>query len=136
MAHSVYNPPGLPPVPQMSWAVQAAGTLYLSGHVAFDGDKLVGEGDPKAQAEQIFKNISKSLAAAGATFGDVVKLTCYALSPEAYAGYAAVKSNYVDVAGPAGTAIIVKALLDPRLLLEVEAIALVPAILCSKADDN
>jgi enamine deaminase RidA (YjgF/YER057c/UK114 family) len=100
--------------------------VYLSGHVAFDGDRVVGEGDPLAQAEQIFKNLEASLSAAGATFQDVVKLTCYALSPEDYAGYAAVKKLYVAETGPAGTAIIVKALLDPRLLLEVEAIAVIP----------
>jgi enamine deaminase RidA (YjgF/YER057c/UK114 family) len=109
----------------MSWAVQAGDAVYLSGHVAYDGDELVGEGNARAQAEQIFKNLSKSLAAAGATFDDVVKLTCYAVSPEAYQGYAAVKADHVDIAGPAGTAVIVKALLDPRLLLEVEAIAVV-----------
>jgi enamine deaminase RidA (YjgF/YER057c/UK114 family) len=109
----------------MSWAVRAGGVVYLSGHVAYDGDEMVGEGDAKAQAEQIFKNLSESLAAAGATFEDVVKLTCYAVSSEAYQGYAAVKGDYVDITGPAGTAVIVKALLDPRLLLEVEAIAVV-----------
>src|ERR1700744_4594393 len=108
MVHAVYNPPGLPLVPRMSWAVEADGTLYLSGHVAYDGDNVVGEGDAKAQAEQIFKNLGATLAAAGATFADVVKLTCYALSPEAYQGYATVKGDYVDVGGPAGTAIIVK----------------------------
>jgi enamine deaminase RidA (YjgF/YER057c/UK114 family) len=123
MRHEAFNPEGLVVSPRMSWAVRAGTTVYLSGHVAFDGDRVVGEGDPLAQAEQIFKNLEASLSAAGATFEDVVKLTCYALSPEAYQGYAAVKKNYVADTGPAGTAIIVGALLDPRLLLEVEAIA-------------
>jgi enamine deaminase RidA (YjgF/YER057c/UK114 family) len=109
--------------PRMSWAVRAGATVYLSGHVAFDGDRVVGEGDPLAQAEQIFKNLELSLLAAGAAFEDVVKLTCYAVSPEAYQGYAAIKKNYVAEAGPAGTAVIVKTLLDSRFLLEVEAIA-------------
>jgi enamine deaminase RidA (YjgF/YER057c/UK114 family) len=123
MRHDPFNPEGLPVSPRMSWAVRAGRTVYLSGHVALDGDRVVGEGDPLEQARHIFKNLERSLSAAGATFEDVVKLTCYALSPEAYQGYAAVKKDYVAEAGPAGTAIIVKALLDPRLLLEVEAIA-------------
>jgi enamine deaminase RidA (YjgF/YER057c/UK114 family) len=126
MTHATFNPEGLVVSSRMSWAVRAGATIYLSGHVAFDGDRVVGEGDPLAQAEQIFKNLEMSLTAAGATFEDVVKLTCYALSPEAYQGYAAVKKKYIAEVGPAGTAIIVKALLDPRLLLEVEAIAVLP----------
>src|ERR1700722_7508007 len=104
ITHATFNPDGFQVSPRMSWAVRAGATVYLSGHVAFDGDRVIGEGDPLAQAEQIFKNLEASLAAAGATFEDVVKLTCFALSPEAYDGYAAVKKRYVAEAGPAGSA--------------------------------
>jgi enamine deaminase RidA (YjgF/YER057c/UK114 family) len=44
---------------------------------------------------------------------------------DAYAGYAAAKKRYLADDGPAGTAILVTGMLDPRLLLEVDAIAVV-----------
>jgi enamine deaminase RidA (YjgF/YER057c/UK114 family) len=113
----------------MSWAVRAGETVYMSGHVAMEADgTVVGEGDAEAQAEHIFQGLEATLAGAGATFADVVKLTCYCVSPDVYAGYAAVKKKYVGPQAPAGTALVVKALLDPKLLLEVEAVAVIPAV--------
>src|SRR5262245_24146680 len=52
--------------------------VYISGQIALDKDgMLVGAGDMKAQAEQVFKNLDAALKAAGATFGDVVKMNTY-----------------------------------------------------------
>ena len=56
----------------------AAKMVYISGQIAYDKDgKIVGAGDMKAQAEQVFKNLQIALAAAGATFSDVVKMNTY-----------------------------------------------------------
>src|ERR671931_818018 len=62
-----------------SHVVSGRGRLVaVSGQVAFDEDgKLVGEGDPAAQAKQVFENLRRCLAAAGASFADVVKLTFF-----------------------------------------------------------
>ena len=55
-----------------------AKTVYVAGQIAFDKDgKVVGVGDMKAQAEQVFKNLQAALDAAGAKFSDVVKMNTY-----------------------------------------------------------
>jgi 2-iminobutanoate/2-iminopropanoate deaminase len=123
MRHEPIQVDYLPRAPGMSQGARAGNTVYLSGQVAFGPDGLVGEGDAQAQAEQIFHNIEQVLQATGATFEDVVKLTCFLVGAEAYAGYAAVKTKYVAADGPAGTAVLVAGLLDPRLLMEVEVVA-------------
>jgi enamine deaminase RidA (YjgF/YER057c/UK114 family) len=52
--------------------------VFIAGQIALDKDgKVVGEGDMKAQAEQVFKNLEAALAAAGAKFTDVVKMNTY-----------------------------------------------------------
>jgi 2-iminobutanoate/2-iminopropanoate deaminase len=115
---------GLPTGPNLSHAVRAGNTLYLAGQVALTLDRqVVGEDDPRAQAEQVFRNIESVLTASGASFGDVVKLTCFVSRPEVYAHYAAVRSRYLLPNRPAETAIVVGPMIDPRLLLEVEVIA-------------
>src|SRR5471032_3058245 len=72
------NPPALSTPTGYTHIVEVAGpakTVYISGQIAYDKDgKVVGAGDMKAQAEQVFKNLQTALTAAGATFSDVVKM--------------------------------------------------------------
>src|SRR5205823_14473822 len=71
------NPPALSKPTGYTHVVEASGgkTVYISGQIALDKDgNVVGQGDMKAQAEQVFKNLQAALAAAGATFKDVVKM--------------------------------------------------------------
>src|SRR5205823_8202070 len=71
------NPPTLSKPTGYTHVVEATGgkTVYISGQIAFDTEgKIVGEGDMKAQVEQVFKNLQAALSAAGATFKDVVKM--------------------------------------------------------------
>jgi len=110
-------------MPGMSQVVRAGNTLYISGQVGLDESGGVAENDADAQAVQIFENLKACLDASGASFDDIVKLTCFCVSVDDYAAYSKVKKQHVDSDGPAGTAVIVKALLDPRLLIEVEAVA-------------
>ncbi|GAA3050892.1 RidA family protein [Streptomyces olivoverticillatus] len=72
-------PEGVAPGAGYTHVVMGTGRLVaLSGQVALDADgKVVGAGDPAAQARQVFDNVRRCLAAAGATFDDVVKLTYY-----------------------------------------------------------
>jgi len=110
----------------MSQMVRAGDTLYLSGQCSLDarGD-VVGEGDPNAQARQCFQNIADLLATEGATLADVVRLTCFVPDVDVYAAYMAVKCELFPVDPPTGTTVVVSALLDPRFLMEVEAVAVV-----------
>ena len=72
------NPPTLSKPTGYTHVVEVSGatrTVYISGQIAYDKDgKVVGAGDMKAQAEQVFENLETALTAAGATFADVVKM--------------------------------------------------------------
>ena len=101
--------------------------IAVSGQVALDesGD-VVGKGDPEAQARQVFENLRRCLAAAGAAFGDVVKLTYYVTDVADMPAIRAVRDEYVGTSQlPASTAVQVVALVRPELLLEIEAFALI-----------
>ena len=123
-------PEGVAPSNGYTHVVMGTGRLIaLSGQVAFDenGD-LVGTGDPAAQARQVFENLRRCLAAAGAGFDDVVKLTYFVTDVAYLPAVRAVRDQYIDVERrPASTAVQVVALIRPELLLEVEAFAILPA---------
>jgi len=101
--------------------------VVVSGQVAQDErGELVGRGDPTAQARQVFENLRLCLAAAGAGFGDVVKLTFFVLDVADLPAVRAARDAVIDIAWPpASTAVQVAALFAPGYLLEVEAWALV-----------
>lgn len=103
--------------------------VYVSGQVSYDRDGIVaGKGDMRAQAEQVFRSLTHNLAAAGATWSDVVKLNAYMtrMSTEAINVYREVRSRYLDPKRlPASTLVGVKRLVHEDLLLEVEAVAAV-----------
>jgi enamine deaminase RidA (YjgF/YER057c/UK114 family) len=126
------NPEGLSQPPGYSHVVTARGgtTVYISGQVAFDAaGNIVGEGDHRRQAEQVFANLGLALAAAGASFEHVVKLTSYVvdLRREVTLMLREVRAGYLSQEHPpASTLVAVPALVDPRLLLEIEAIAVIP----------
>src|SRR5262245_65241678 len=75
------NPPTLSKPTGYTHVVEVIGPgkiVYIAGQIALDKDgKVVGGGDMKAQAEQVFKNLEAALAAAGAKFSDVVKMNTY-----------------------------------------------------------
>ncbi|WP_020119126.1 RidA family protein [Streptomyces canus] len=101
--------------------------VAVSGQVAVDEDgKVVGERDAVAQARQVFENLRRCLAAAGATFDEVLKLT-YFVSDMAHlpAIRAARAAHIPDDRLPAASAVQVAALVRPEFLLEIEAFAVV-----------
>lgn len=105
--------------------------IFLAGQVANDSaGQLVGKDDIKAQAQQVFENIKANLAAAGATFQDVVKLNWYIrdLKPEYLPIIREVRDRYVNKEHPpASTLVGVAALFREGYMLEVEAVATIPA---------
>jgi reactive intermediate/imine deaminase len=109
-----------------SHVVAATGRLIaISGQVALDeSGRLVGPSDPEAQARQVFENLRRCLAAAGATFADVVKLTVYVTDLATMTAVRAVRDEYVDTTRPpASSAVQVAGLVLPELLLEIDALA-------------
>ena len=125
------NPPTLSKPTGYTHVVEVSGaakTVYISGQIAFDKDgKVVGAGDMKAQAEQVFKNLQVALAAAGAKFSDVVKMNSYITDMSKVQAVRDVRAQYFKDATPASTFVEVKGLVRPELLLEIEVVAVVPA---------
>ena len=122
------NPPGLSRPTGYTHVVEARSgrTIYVAGQVAFDASgALVGAGDFRAQTEKVFENLATALAAAGATFDDVVKLNCYATDLSDLAAFREVRDRYVASGRPpASTFVKVAGLVRPELLVEVDCVAI------------
>jgi enamine deaminase RidA (YjgF/YER057c/UK114 family) len=104
--------------------------VFISGQLGLDIDnKVVGApGDFRAQAEQTFVNLKNALAAVGADFTHVVKFTSFFTDVAHLGVFREVRDQFVDTAAPpASTAIAISALARPGALVEVEAIAVIPA---------
>ena len=123
------NPPTLAQPPGYTQVVEAQGgrTLYISGQVALDAEgNLVGPGDVQAQMRQVFENLKAALAAAGADFSHVVKLTYFVADFSQLEGLRDIRDDYVNTDHPpASTAVQVVRLFREDLLIEVEAVAVV-----------
>jgi enamine deaminase RidA (YjgF/YER057c/UK114 family) len=124
----VQTPPGVAPGFGYSQVVFGSGRLVVvAGQIARDENgELVGRGDPVAQTRQVFENLRRCLAAAGATFEDVVKLSYFVTDASFLPAIRDVRDEYVDTENPpASTAVQVAALFAPDYLVEIEAMALV-----------
>jgi enamine deaminase RidA (YjgF/YER057c/UK114 family) len=121
------SPQTLAATPGYSQVVTVTGgqTIYLAGQVALDAaGKLVGPGDFRAQAEQVFANLNAALAAVGADFSNVVKLNMYLLDRANLPMLREVRDHYINTeAPPASTLVQVSSLARAEFLLEIEAIA-------------
>ncbi len=125
------NPPTLSKPTGYTHIVEVNGpgkTIYISGQIALDKDgKVVGAGDMKAQAEQVFKNLQAALDAAGAKFSDVVKMNTYITDMAQAPAVREVRARYFGDTAPASTLVQVVHLARPEFMLEIEVIAAVPA---------
>jgi 2-iminobutanoate/2-iminopropanoate deaminase len=112
-----------------AWRVDGAtGLVFISGQGPIDPDgELVGAGDFEAQARATFLNLRSVLDAAGAARGAVVKLTAYLVDMAHVRTYGRVRDEFV-AGPPAGTVVQVGALAVPGMMLEVEATAVVGAL--------
>jgi enamine deaminase RidA (YjgF/YER057c/UK114 family) len=124
---SVRNPPGLFSPTGYSQVAEVRGgrLVFVAGQVAMDATgSLVGAGDYRAQAEQVFRNLETALRSAGATFRDVVKLNYYLLDVAHLPEVREVRDRFVDAQRPpTSTAVQVARLFRPEFLLEVDAVA-------------
>ena len=105
-----------------SQAIRAGNLLFTSGQIPLDPETgtLVG-GDIQAQTEQVMKNLSAVLAAAGTDFNHVVKTTCFLADIADFADFNAVYAAHITSA-PARSCVAVKAL-PKGALVAVEVIA-------------
>ena|SRR5438132_14412029 len=124
---TIHKPPGYSHLAEVT-----NGTLiYVAGQVALDADgTLVGKDDYAAQARQVFANLSAALRSVGAHFHNVVKLNYYCVDTVDPAiqlsVIRAVRDDFVNrAAPPVSTFVVVRRLVRPELLIEVEAVAVV-----------
>jgi enamine deaminase RidA (YjgF/YER057c/UK114 family) len=117
--------------PAYSHVVVASGTrlVYTAGQVSIDEHgTLVGAGDLAAQTTQVMRNVGLALAAGGATYADVVKITTYVVNykPEHRAIIGKARAAFfANGTPPASTLVGVATLAQPEWLIEIEAVAVV-----------
>ena len=107
--------------------MRAGDLVFVSGVVPVDDDgALVGGDDVAAQARQVFANIGRVLAAAGAGFGDVVKVTVFLTDVDDRPAINPVRQEVFGSSRPASTLVEVSRLAIPGAKIEVEAVAVLP----------
>jgi len=125
----LHNPPDLAPPTGYSHVAEVrsdAKLIFIAGQVPLDtSGALVGAGDDAAQAEQVFRNLSAALAAAGAGFSDVVKFNVYLRDVKSAPAYRAARDRHLpaDAPRPTSTLVEVSRLFRDEFLIEVEAVA-------------
>ncbi|HXF65856.1 MAG TPA: RidA family protein [Burkholderiales bacterium] len=125
------SPPGLYDPKAFSHVVEVEGArlVFISGQVPVDAERRLTSRELRAQLERIYDNLELALRSAGAGFEHVVKTTNYLTD----VGQAGVFREVRDrrfarlERRPASTTVVVKGLVDPEYLAEIEVIAAVPA---------
>jgi 2-iminobutanoate/2-iminopropanoate deaminase len=115
----------------MTQGVKVGNFIYLSGKTALDENgNVVGPGDLVAQTRKCFESIRDVLALAGASLTDIVKLTTYftvdITDPSVTRAYWGVRQEFLGPHKPASTGLRVHSLIKPELLLEIDAVAVLP----------
>jgi enamine deaminase RidA (YjgF/YER057c/UK114 family) len=120
------EPEGLaPPLDPYSHAIRCGDTVWIAGQVALDNEnRLVGIGDPRRQAEQIWHNIECAIRGAGGTLADVVKITIFIKDIRHGNDEIEVrKTKFATGRFPICTQVQVANLALPELLFEIDAVA-------------
>lgn len=129
MALERFNPDGMPPpISPYVNVVKARGTLvFVSGQVAMDErGQVVGVGDVVAQATLALEHVGRGLRAAGAESSHVTKVTIYVRNMEDRVKIVPIRARFFGETLPASTIVEVSKLAHPDLLIEIEAIAVIP----------
>ena len=107
-----------------SRAVRVGDEIQVSGTTATDEDgDLVGAGDPYAQAKQAIANIETALEEAGASLDDVIRTRTFVTDIEQWEEIGKAHGEAFGEARPATSMVEVKRLIDPEMLVEIEAVA-------------
>ena len=123
------NPAALSQPRGYSHVVEVTGgkTIYIAGQVALDSaGKLVGAGDIRAQAQQVFANLKAALESVGASFENVVKINIYLSDAAQIVVVREVRNQFINADHPpVSTALQVGGFVVNGLLIEIDAVAVI-----------
>ncbi|MXV50722.1 RidA family protein [Pedobacter sp. HMF7647] len=126
------NPPSVPPANGYSQSAEInlgnCKMLIISGQVALNSKgELVGAGNMRKQADQVFKNIRSIVDQAGGSLSDLVKISFFVTDLSQLKSIREVRNEYINLKNPpASTLIQVKSLFRDDLMIEIEATAILP----------
>ncbi len=109
-----------------SRAVRVGNLVEVAGTTSVDGDRVIGEGNVYEQTYFIFQKISKALQEAGSSLEHVIRTRMYITDISKWEEAGKAHGEVFSQIKPASTMVEVSALIDARLLIEIEATAIIP----------
>ena len=116
------------PVVGYSRAVAAGDFVFVSGCTSVADGVFVHEGDARAQTTQCIANVAEALERLGAGLADVVRTRMFVTDISRWEEYGLAHGEAFGDTMPATSMVAVAALVDPRMLVEVEAVAYKPGV--------
>jgi enamine deaminase RidA (YjgF/YER057c/UK114 family) len=116
------------PVVGYSRAVAAGDHVFVTGCTSIVDGLVVHEGDAYAQATQAIRNVEAALAQLGCTLADVVRTRIFVTDIGRWREYGRAHGELLGAAMPATSMVEVSRLIDPRMLVEIEAVAYKPGV--------
>jgi enamine deaminase RidA (YjgF/YER057c/UK114 family) len=109
----------------LSQGIRFGDLLFISGQAGAGDDGRIVDGGFLAQGGQAFANLRRALEAGGSSLRDVVKVTIFVTDMRHFEDVVALRRKFFSAPYPADTIAEIKALYDPRAMIEIEAIAAV-----------
>lgn len=108
-----------------SRAVRVGNVVEVAGTTAMNGDELIGEGDVYLQTKFVLQKIATALEQSGASINHVVRTRMFITDISRWEEAGRAHGEVFKNIKPVATMVEVKALIDPRLLIEIEATAII-----------
>ena len=111
----------------LSQGITLGNLLFISGQAGYADDGKIVEGGFRAQGEQAFSNLRRALEAGGSNLASVAKVTIFVTDMGHFNDVVELRRKYFTAPYPADSIVEIKALYTPEAMIEIEAIAAVPA---------